>query len=111
MFISRKHYDDLRLEHAKAHEEARVLAHQVNAQQITMDWLRVRITQVERERAQFMFLHTGVKIEVPEIAAPEPPGKLHDVLAATPHFNDIGDKLAAEMGISWNQDGSVDYQA
>lgn len=108
MFISRKHYDDLRLEWAKNHEEARVLAQQNTALQVSLDWMRVRVNQVETERAQLLFLYTGVKVPVPTIA-PAPQENPHAMLGAAVHFDDVGDEEASKLGLSWNSDGTVKY--
>ena len=112
MFISRKHYDDLRLEWAKNHEEARVLAQQNQALQTTLDWFRVRMTQLEHERAQLLFNFTGVKVQVPSIERETPaprPGSVSDILAAVNHFGDVGDAEALKLGVDWNSDGTVNY--
>jgi hypothetical protein len=114
VFISRKHYDDLRLEWAKNHEEARVLSDQNRMLQTTLDWMRVRMTQVETERAQMLFTFTGVKIAVPTIERETPPGphrgNVSDILAAVNHFGDVGDTEAAQLGVQWNPDGTLRFQ-
>lgn len=108
MFLDRKVYDDLRLDNAKLQTEARVLSEQNRALQTTCDWFRVRISQLERERAQLLFNYTGVKVEVPEIVA-APTAKDTHPLNAVPHFNDIGDEAAKLLGVGWNADGTLRY--
>ena len=107
MFISRKTYDDLRLEWAKNHEEARVLSHQNQALMTTLDWFRVRITQLEMERAQMLWRYTGVKVPVPEIVKTD--GVASNPMTQTPNFNDIGDTESAKLGISWDENGELVY--
>ena len=105
MWISRAAFETLSAERIKATEEARVLAHQNAAQQITMDWLRVRNEQVERERAQLLWQYVGIKTQIPiAVAAPKSPD---DVLSGGNAFEDIGDAAAAAAGIDWNLDGTL----
>ena len=108
MWISRTTYTDLRESYIKANEEAKVLASQIRAYETTQDWFRVRITQLEHERAALVQNYMGVTLPVPSIErAPEPnkESPYHPV----PHFNDVGDAEAKKLGITWNPDGSVSY--
>jgi hypothetical protein len=106
MWISRKTYDDLRLDAAKCNAVCTEQARTIATLQATLDWFRVRITQLEIERAQLLFNYTGVKVPTPEIQrAPDPGQQLH----ALPHFNDVGDDEAKRLGIGWNDDGTVRY--
>ena len=113
MWIDRKTYDDLRLEYAKNHEECRVLAAQNTFLQTTLDWLRVRVTQLEAERSQLLFNFTGVKVPVASIERETPPrpnrGNVSDILAAVNHFDDVGDTEAGQLGVSWAPDGTLSY--
>ena len=109
MFISRTHYDDLRLDAAKHSEAARILSEQNRALQTTMDWMRVQINQLSHEKAQLLFNYTGVKIASPEIVPSAPPANIEDILGATAHFDDIGDDAAAKLGIFYNTDGTLRY--
>lgn len=106
MWISRKSYDDLRAEWIKNHEEARVLNQQNTALMTTLDWLRVRVTQLEMERAQLLLNYTGVRIPTPVITRPAADANPMNQL---PNFNDIGDDEAAKLGIGWNPDGTLSY--
>jgi hypothetical protein len=106
MWVDRKTYDDQRLDNAKAQTEARVLSEQNRALQVTLDWFRVRITQLEMERAQLLFNYTGVKVPTPTIQrAPE--GDIARALQAVQGFQDIGDDAAQRLGIGWNPDGTL----
>lgn len=106
MWIDRNTYDDLRQDHATSASEARVLSEQNRALQTTIDWFRIRISQLEQERAQMLYNYTGVKVAVPQIErAPETdPAK---ILQSVQHFHDIGDREAARLGIGWNDDGTL----
>jgi hypothetical protein len=113
MFISRKHYDDL-IE-AKGALAARVSAFeaetnalraQVIAQQTAADWYRVRLTQLEYERAQLIQRYMGISVPVPQFDKsvddrPDP--------NQTIDFNDVGDDVAKALGIDWNPDGTLRY--
>ena len=113
MFLDRKTYDDLRLEAEKSRVEARILSNQNAFLQTTLDWMRLRLTQVEQERAQLLFNFTGVKVAVPSIERETPPGPsretVSDILAHVAHFGDVGDAEAAKLGVDWNEDGTVRY--
>ena len=106
MWIDRKTYDDLRLDNAKAQTEARVVSEQNRALQTTIDWFRVRISQLEMERAQMLYNYTGVKISTPVIER-APDTDVARALQAVQGFEDIGNKEAARLGIGWNDDGTL----
>lgn len=75
MWIDRKTYDDLRLDAATAKARAEEQARQIAAQQTTIEWMAIRISQVEKERAQLLFNYTGVKVEVPEVQSQRVPDR------------------------------------
>ena len=113
MWLKRKIYDDLKDMLARQTNAANsfLVANQelrarVVAQDTTVDWFRVRISQLEMERAQMLYNYTGVKIATPSIErAPE--SDVARALQATQHFQDIGDAEAARLGIGWTEDGSL----
>ena len=103
MFLSRKIYDDLRDSLVKSQVEANALI-QVNAQlQAHIEWMRVRLTQLEFERAQLIRKYMGVDIPSPSFDMPEN----HPDPNQTIDFNDIGDAAAAALGLDWAADGTV----
>lgn len=107
MFLSRKAYDDLRMEWVKAHEEASAL-NKANAQlNAHIEWMRVRLTQLEFERAQLIQRYMGVVIPTPSFEQPAAnaidPNQTID-------FQDIGDKEASRLGIGWNPDGTLKFE-
>lgn len=106
-------------EGAKAELEKRILAEQDanKVLQVNLDWFRVRLTQVEAERAKLLYLHTGVKVETPEFAVREEAieqerqsTSLPDIIAGFAGFQDIGDEEAVRQGIDWDEDGKVKYK-
>lgn len=111
MWIDRNTYDDLRLDNAKLREESRVLNQQNTAIRSTLEWLTVRVTQLEKERAALVYNYMGVKIETPDISpapsVPEVPMDLPAVLGASGLFSDVGDAEARRLGLDWNGDGRV----
>ena len=120
MFISRKHYDDLRAEWTKNHEEARVLSEQNHFLRTTLDWMRVRLTQVEHERALMIYNYTGVKVKSPSFEKETEnipgtnmrQGSVSDALQASATlFADVGDAEAAKQGIIWDEFGNVSYSS
>lgn len=105
MWISRVAFDTLNAERIKAQEEARVLAQQNAALQITSDWFRLNAEKWERERAYLLKTYMGVIVQVPSYVAPAP--DTEDVLGGANIFNDIGDKAAKDRGIEWDHEGVV----
>lgn len=114
MWISRRQYDALLSERqdlhiALAEERGRVkeLTARVTAQDTTVDWFRVRVNQLEHERAQLLYNYTGVKVETPVIQKAPEAVSVADALHSVPNFNDIGDAEARKLGIGWNDDGTI----
>ena len=106
MFVSRAFYAEL----VEARTEARVLSETNKALQAHLDNARLRLNQLEKERAQMLYALSGTKIEVPEFA------RANNVYAGgmtsltdLPGTEDIGDELAATLGIGWDKDGRVSY--
>lgn len=83
------------------------------ALEASLDWMRVRLTQLEHERAQLIYQLLGIKVPVPEIAqAPKPSRTGFDSpLNETISFEDVGDEVAAKLGISHNADGTLRYSS
>ena len=107
MWIDRKAYDDLRLDAAKRQAECQVLQQQNATLVTTLDWLRVRVTQLEMERAQLLYNYTGVKIPTPVITKTDT--SQHNPMTQTPNFSDVGDTEAAKLGVSWDENGELVY--
>lgn len=108
MWIKRELFEQLISERTEAQTTAIVLARTNAAQQASLDWLQVRVTQLEKERAQMIFNYTGVKVEVPEVVkeAPRKPTG-NPLFDAAVSFNDVGDAEAQKQGLGWNDDGTL----
>ncbi len=112
MFISRKFYEAL----VAAQTEARVLSEQNAVLKTNLDHMRVRVNQLEKERAQLMYAATGTKIAAPEFVMT--PGYTDSGnawgggpmnLADFPAIEDIGDEAAKTLGIGWDKEGKLTY--
>lgn len=108
MWIDRKTWDELKLQLAQKNGENTVFSNNYTALMTTLDWLRVRVTQLEMERAQLLFNYTGVRVPTPAITRAE---EHPDPNIALPNFDDVGDEEAARLGIGWNPDGTVRYDS
>jgi hypothetical protein len=102
MWVRRTLYDQVWQEWVKSREEAAIFQRVNEHQQTTMDWLMVRLTQLEKERAALLFKLSGVVIETPVITRePTSPIPQNVPVDALPIFDDMGEEQ--------NPDGSVKY--
>lgn len=106
MWVSKRIYQEMRDDLVAAKAVRDTLTTQCKALEVTNDWFRVRIGQLEHERAVLIAKYMGVEMPVPVIERVRDEKK-DDVYNVTPHFNDVGDEMARKMGIEWNPDGSV----
>lgn len=109
MWISKEQFLALVHERSQSQGVAQALEKQNIALQSTMDWLKVRLTQLEHERAQLIHNYMGVKIAVPSFEPERPSIQMSDILGATQSFDDVGDEEAAKQGIGWDLNGEVVY--
>ena len=109
MWISRELFIGLVEKESKARGELAALQTRFAAQDSMVDWFRIRLTQLEKERAQMILKYTGVAIETPVFAKEPEQTPLDQVLGEVSTFDDVGDEIAAKMGIGWKQDGTLDY--
>lgn len=117
MWIDRKQYDALMHELAISKQQAADYK-QFNASlSASFDWLRVRVTQLEMERAQLIENYMGVKVAVPQISPAPASVERRDresasalAAAVAPYFTDMGDEEAAKQGVGWNEEGEVTYK-
>ena len=109
MWIERKLFMDLIQKESVARGELSALQTRFAAQDSMVDWFRIRLTQLEKERAQMILKYTGVAIETPVFAKEPEQTPLDQVLGEVSTFDDVGDEIAAKMGIGWKQDGTLDY--
>lgn len=90
-----------------AEAESGILKQQNAVLRTQLEWLVLRVTQLEKERAQLLFNYTGVKVEFPVVE--QETKTSFDPMAQIPDFNDMGDALAKAHGIAWDSEGRVVY--
>lgn len=110
MWVDKKVYQHYHDEWVKCHEEARVLSQQNLALHTTMDWMRMRVNQLEHERAMLIQNYMGVKIEVPTIRSKEDVTMVPPTLGGRSIFDDMGDAAAKAEGVAWDDSGKVVYR-
>lgn len=109
MFVSTSKFLKLVEDKAQAEGEASVLRTENAKHQVTIDWLRNRVNHLEKERAVLMRERTGLTIPIPEIAHTTG-NRMSTTAPAMPTFEDVGDDLAAELGITHNDSGELVYR-
>jgi hypothetical protein len=109
MFVNQSVFVDLVAARAKAEGEARALAEQNKALQVSIDWFRVRISQLEQERALMLYNYTGVKVPVQTIERAPDQESVAEKLNRIPSFNDLGDDEARRLGVDWDESGVVRF--
>lgn len=106
MWITRSLIDDLRHTITRLTTEHALLAQQNKAQEVTLDWFRVRITQLEHERAVLLKTYMGVTVPEMSIEKEQPKSRI-DAYHNVPHFEDVGDDAARKLGLDWDDEGRV----
>lgn len=120
MWITQTAYLELQKALIGAQAEVAAIKAQQAALTNTNDWLMVRVTQLEMERAKLIEVNYGVKVDVPVIekrpehfvtgmTTGQPKLDSDFSLNQTISFNDVGDDEARRLGISWNDNGEVVY--
>lgn len=109
MWISRQVYTDLLSAQNKAQSDARAFQEANKGLQVTLDWLRTRVTQMEKERAILIERMFGVKIPVPEIVTAPDPFKDHPFNDMASMFNGMSDAEATKAGIEHDEKGELSY--
>lgn len=109
MWIDRKTYEGLRDELAKNKEEARVLDKQNGILQTHLDWLRVRVNQLEQERAQLYYRVADIKLSTPVIESIAPSPRQGSPFHEMPSFEDMGDDEAKKQGVAHDTAGNLVY--
>lgn len=115
MWISKLAWLSDRQEHLKVVAEKDAIASAYATQKATLEWLMLRMTQLEAERAKLLWKYMGV--EVPQVQLEEAP--VNDAAAAgtffnnpmnrLPNFDDMGDHEARKQGIGWDKYGSLAF--
>lgn len=112
MFVTRSFVDGLREKIVALEAENRTLRDAAKTAEVNQDWMRHRLTQLEKERAQLMYAQTGVKIPAPEFEKVSDAGfDIAKVLGEQVSFGDVGDEVAALMKIGHAPDGTVEYKS
>lgn len=107
--------------HAHACTERDILREQRAKDEMTIDWMRHRINALEKERAVLLQSSTRLVFPVPEIASVAAHGKTSvfanaktsnhvPTFDSMPSFEDVGEEVAQEMGISHHDDGTLKYK-
>ena len=108
MWISSKVFESLIAGKGEAEGRAAELTRANIALQGTIDWLGVRLTQSEHERAALINNYMGVKVPTFNIEQEAPQtGVGHALNDAMAIFKDVGDEEAKRLGIDWNEDGTI----
>lgn len=111
MWLKRELFERLLTEKARAEGASHTLAHRIVSQDATIDWMKVRLTQLEYERAQLINNYMGIKLPVLDIAREVVSEKsqltAEQVLNQTISFDDIGDDAARASGLDWDGEGRL----
>jgi hypothetical protein len=109
MWISQRLWIQEREDAIRLRLERDVAVAHAKQQENTLAWFMHRLTQVEQERSKLIYNFTGVKVDAPTYEKEEIQSGVSNPLNALPTWNDVGDKVAAELGIDWNKEGEVIY--
>mgnify|MGYP001601850205 CR=1 FL=1 len=105
MFISRHAFDELRADYIKANAIREALTVQVANLNAHLSWMQIRLTEMALERSAMMKRYLNIDVPVPTFEQPQDNPDLNQSV----DFRDVGDKMAAELGIGWNADGTLSY--
>lgn len=108
MWVKRTEYAELIDRAARMQGEKDAMQRQVDAQKTNQDWMVLRLTQLEHERAQLLYRYMDVKITTPtvELDVPVVP-ETSQIGSDLPSFDDVGDAEAKKLGLDWDADGRV----
>lgn len=107
MWIKRSEFRQLVQDVAAALGARDAMQRQVDAQKVNQDWMVLRLTQLEHERAQLLYRYMDVKITVPEVALDVPITPTTSQMSDIPSFQDVGDEEAKKLGLDWDDQGRV----
>lgn len=93
--ISKENVDALRIELAQVRAEKDALVFQLSLAVTTTDWMKIRVNQLEGERAALIYKLYGIDVPTPEIVK-KPVSA--DFLGSD-IFEDMGDTKARELGL------------
>lgn len=92
--ISHQTVQDLKARVSELEAENAVLQREVIATRTNFDWLRMKVNQLEFERAGLLEKAYNIKLPVPEIARQHQPIDPNEF-----SFEDLGDDLAKKLGL------------
>lgn len=104
-FISRAVLETLTAERVQATERAKVLEAQNTHLQDTVEFFRLRMEHLDRERAQLLKRYMDVVVEVPHYVKAEPDQT--DIVGGANVFDDVGDTEAKRLGLTWDGRGEL----
>jgi len=113
MFVRESTLIAVLVKNAELTGHASELRASLSSAQTTIDWLKNRVNQLEKERAILFREVTHLNIPVPEIATA--PGRAMSAHVpapehlAMPDFEDVGDDRAAQLGLAHNDAGELTY--
>lgn len=93
--ISQTTFGDLRAEVAALKAERDALKSELISVKVNSDWFRVKVNQLEAERAQLLEKVYNIRVGAPEIVRH---ADLSNVRLEDFNFDDIGDAKAKEIG-------------
>lgn len=115
MFVSKSYVEELKQQVQDANNRAMLADTRLSdaksgakVLEVNLDHLRLRVNQLEKERAQLTHAILGVRIAVPEFEN-VPPQQVADAFAEMPSFSDMGDEEARVQGIGHDDMGNVAY--
>ena len=94
--ISQESVNELRAEVLALRSERDILKQQLITTNSNFEWLRLRVNQLEVERAGLLEKATGIKTAVPEIVRTASP---LDNMINSFSFEDVGDTMAKKLGL------------
>lgn len=108
MWITRAEYRQLVQDTAAALGARDAMQRQIDTQKTNQEWMVLRLTQLEHERAQLLYRYMDIKVTVPTVeldvpVTPESSAIGNDL----PSFNDVGDEEAKKLGLDWDSEGRV----
>lgn len=107
MWLSRIAFEKLLQDHSVAVGRAAAIEQQNTKLHATMDWMRLRLNQLEHERSVLVENYMGVKIPAPTIERAEAAPIGSAILNEVPSFEDMGDDAASAAGIAWDDTGRL----
>lgn len=108
MWVKRSEFRQLVQDTAAALGARDAMQRQVDAQKTNQDWMVLRLTQLEHERAQLLYRYMDVKITVPTVELDLPVTPASSAIGSDlPSFADVGDEEAKRQGLDWDDQGRV----